>query len=242
MSGEKEKVSQLFVDTNDPLEEALDELEFEMLWEDLQQQFSRTVTLLAWVIRQRHNPLNLRMASNRPQDIWIVKDPLLRLLSFQDPDIFQLAKIESAEELSSIEQESELDPWLVTDFAAKLLKSEPPARRGKGGDHVARDLFIIAAIYFGEELGRFGKQKNFGGESIVERIGEFSYSGRTASEGMADVLNSHPLLENMPDAIPSADAINAVWKNRDARLGSAKISWNALSELFSECIWVGSKE
>lgn len=179
--------------------------------------------------------------------------PLLQLLTIHDPVILDFARAEVAERLEESSQKDSPPPELLI-FAARLLRTRAPNRRAKGGDRIARDVLIAAAMSLvavdarlivlggiSEEAADYGIPFTHLDEDwLVKRLPQQSLSW-TANR-LACLIGEHPLLEPFPDALLSSDAIRAVWRKRERLLKWVAISSPKVDEVLPLSFWVASAE
>lgn len=213
-----------------------EELDF-LIEQDLAR-FDAAIELLAWAIFQDESGSDLRVRSNRPSARKVVENELLVWLSTRDPAIFDLAKFEVAD-LLELGFEDQIDSDALDDLSVRVLRQSRPNRRGVGGDHVARDVFMLVAMQIGEGLGSLGSPKSSGLANHQSEISRPNLDALNAmppelemARKLADKLNEHPWLKDLPEAVPTEQKIRGVWRKRERLLQRLGLTWPELDELF----------
>lgn len=187
------------------------------------------VGLLAWVVRQRHAPVDPLPPENWP-GLWILEYAELRKLALMDPIINSLARHQLALWLCDANLDQlrppAPDPFfeigeehdVLSDFAAKILLSPVPTGNGKrkGSPAIERLVFLIY-----QELD--DRPDPWGiGEKVMT---QGRHSASKIATALADRLSAHPFCATLPEtAMPTAESIRHILsrKNGFYRLGSKK--------------------
>lgn len=176
------------------------------------------IDVLAWYLAKSHSP---RRAPMWPDTVVLSEEPLLAWLIFRDPILFDEAKRDVVETMRAIGvAQTDTDQM---DLVERLLFSREPAVRRKGGDHVGRDLLIIAAAQLGADWGGWDQNT-----SKPNR----SYSPSSIAKHLCDRLNEHPFLAEFPDAVPTEGTIRSVWSGRSRKLKLLGVSDDVMQGAF----------
>lgn len=169
----------------------------------------RMVCLLAWLYRQKHRPEKL-LDPNAWPGVWPMDWPVLHDLVFIDPLVFDLARFQAATDL--IEEPRRpldlLQEVRLSAHAARLLRSDrpKPGQGSKPGETAIRAL--VATLW--AEL----REWNLWGLKMRRTdLGDPLSLDPTASafaEALVERLNTHPLLADALEAVPSPEAIRAL--------------------------------
>lgn len=224
---------------HDLYEEEIDE---EIAWDD--RRFDWLLNLIAWTCRQKADPKPLSQWCNWPEDLNQngeydpYEDNLLRSLAFKDPIFFDLARTQTADLVERVGED--LSPEDIV-FIAKLLRAEPPLRRRAiTGDNFGRDALIVTLLQLVVRADLWGLEKRLPrlpGARPTFEIGVISDT--SLSDGLSEILCVHPLLEKLPNAVPSSDAIRVLWRRRGKFPNLVPAFGSFTGEFCAECIWVG---
>lgn len=197
------------------IEVAGGELEDDLYWAEAEadmeryaQRFDWLLDLIAWTCRQEANPKLCVQAAYWPKELIqdggdydFYQDKILRWLAFKDPLFFDLARAQTADLVELVGEDLAPEDFA---FIAKLLRSNPPSRRVGTGDNFGRDFLIIAFLreIAPDDLLDAGKRWRR------------KHSDTRLCDNLGKILNEHHMLENLPEAAPSTDAIRAIWLKR----------------------------
>ena len=173
-------------------------------------ELDRLLALLAWTYRQAKAPRSLSDPRNWP-GVWPMDWTETGRLALSDPLLFDLVREQAAADLLC---EPDLDlnifqEMRILDCAALLLRSDRPTPgQGMTPGRAAIGSLISMIREAIREWNHWGVK-----EKRVEPGDPFSAwpTDNAFAEVLADRLNAHPLLENDPDAVPTAEDIrNAI--------------------------------
>lgn len=199
------------------------------------------IDLLAWIIAWEATPGDLSLPRDWPE-VDLSDDWLLRRLALCDPLLFDLARHQVAQGLWS-------EPARLSHFASQLLEHDWPPKRTSASDHLARDFLVVAACVIAEEFSFWPdavplpsakpEDRIAPGEINHDAAGRFSYSTNGSAKMLFDLLNSHSRLAELPDAVPSVDALRAALAKREKIIRKLKFEGNWVGEVLFDLVHGG---
>jgi hypothetical protein len=178
-------------------------------FEAAQESFDRMVSLIAWLYKQKHRPSDLHHPATWP-DVWPMDWPELRDIVFREPLLFDLARHQAATDL--LEEPARplglFQEMALSEYAARLLRAQRP-RPGRGSKPGETGIRFLVKKLMAEtvEWNVWGVRQKRADRSGWSSLNPTVYA---FSEELADRLNSHPLLSELPKAVPTSEAIRSL--------------------------------
>lgn len=167
-------------------------------------QIERLLTLLAWLYRQIEGPKPIADQENWPE-VCILNWPDTRSFAFADPLLFDLARHQAAFDLRRtfdfIDAYLEFiqeDEDLRETIARLLTEERPPPGQGASPGYAGIRAITWALrdiIHEGNPWNLWVRQRDHGNPW------SFYYTDHAFAVALADRLNEHPLLADLPNAI-----------------------------------------
>jgi hypothetical protein len=179
----------------------------------------------AWTIRQAVAPLPMESEGNWPIAPDVEGHPVLSWLATRDPAVNELARHQVRAMLNDDLDDEEADlgylmiPKETAGLAARLLAHPTPSRRGRYGDHLARNVMLVRLRDILMEFNPWGvplvkaPKRPFTDDGTGEALAWLDANPALSrlADHLADELERHFFLAEFPDAAPSPDAIRSVW-------------------------------
>lgn len=198
------------------------------------------INLLAWECGQNGNAVAEIEASGWPNELYVWQDSHLSNLACKDPRIFQIARLQLSNLFSDLAT-SQVEPCDIPQeawaFSERFIQTDVPAKRGRFGDRLARDILIWDIFRGAEDVGKWSEKcftpvaprhTAVGNTVNYEALG-FRYSAALFARCLSDELNNHPTLLESADRVPSPDLIRSVLKKK----GNGDFGWIKHGDLLS---------
>jgi hypothetical protein len=200
------------------LQEVLqDQMEWEQELDEVKRRLQRRLDLLAWVLRQAHDPSPIQALENWPDGLWLFDWPDTWELVRVDPIFHDLARWQIvAARQGQMDDEADFDETFAGfDYTTDFLLAERPSSAGKTNgrwavEHLVRAIFreLDSFPTLWEGVRHHKSTTDFGWGPVMTEDGPPSVL--SVAVAIADRLSSHPTLQAHPEACLSADAIRPI--------------------------------